>query len=33
MRGFKSMAKVVAHLHLAFLPRGLEGTCDLRKIS
>jgi hypothetical protein len=32
MRGFKSLAKVVAHPYLASYLRGQEGICDLRKI-
>ena len=32
MRGFKSMAKVLAHPHLSFYLRGHGGSCDLRKI-
>jgi len=32
MRGFKSMAKVLAHPHLSFFLRGQDGVCDLRKV-
>ena len=32
MRGFKATAKVLAHPHLAFFPRGREEICDLRKV-
>jgi len=32
MRGFKSMAKVVAHPHLASYLRGQGGICDLQKV-
>ena len=32
LRGFKSMAKVLAHPHLSFFLRGQEGVCDLRKV-
>jgi hypothetical protein len=32
MRGFKSMAKVLAHPHLAYYLRGDGEVCDLRKI-
>jgi hypothetical protein len=32
MRGFKATAKAVAHPYLAYLLRGTEGICDLRKV-
>ena len=32
MRGFKAMAKVLAHPHLAYYLRGNGEVCDLRKI-
>jgi len=32
MRGFKAMAKVLAHPHLAYYLRGDGEVCDLRKI-
>jgi len=32
MRGFKSLAKVLAHPHLSFFLRGQDGVCDLRKV-
>ena len=31
-RGFKATAKVLAHPHLAFFPRGREGICDRRQV-
>jgi len=32
MRGFKAMAKVLAHPHLASYLRGQAGICDLRQV-
>jgi hypothetical protein len=32
MRGFKSLAKALAHPYLSFYLRGQHGVCDLRQV-